>query len=72
MIVCLCEGVSSREIELAANKGAHTLEEIGTLCNAGVSCGACHEQILEIVKALKIVEPKKTCDIAAAGVFKNV
>jgi bacterioferritin-associated ferredoxin len=72
MIVCLCEGVSSREIELAVKDGAQRLEEVAESCHAGIGCGACHEQILEIVKAMKMLEHNRPCDIAAEGVFKNV
>jgi bacterioferritin-associated ferredoxin len=57
---------------LAVQKGARSLDEVAQVCNAGIGCGACHEQILEIVKALKMVEDHKPCDIAAEGVIKNV
>lgn len=65
MIVCLCEGVSCREIESAAQKGACSVEEVTLICSAGQGCGSCHEQILEIISLQKIVAPKEPCDISA-------
>lgn len=41
MIVCLCEGVSDREVSSAIRDGARTVESIGRKCGAGTSCGGC-------------------------------
>lgn len=49
MIVCLCEGVSDREIKSAAKSGARSLKQVTRSCGAGGGCGACHRQIEEIV-----------------------
>lgn len=66
MIVCLCEGVSSRQIATAVNDGAQTVEDVSAKCRAGLGCGACHEQIAELIKALKTLEQASPCDIDAA------
>ena len=41
MIVCVCEGVSDREIREAIDNGSKTLQEIGRSCRAGTDCATC-------------------------------
>jgi len=72
MIICLCEGVSDREITLAVKSGANTLEQIAQKCRAGINCGSCHEQIVKIIETSKDLEEQKSCDIATPGVYRNV
>lgn len=67
MIVCLCEGISERTIELAAKGGAKSVEEVSIRCGAGTGCGACHEQILEIISQRITVEEAKPCGIRPLG-----
>jgi bacterioferritin-associated ferredoxin len=45
VIVCICRGVSDRQVRLAVLNGASTVREVGAMCNAGRGCGSCHEQI---------------------------
>lgn len=49
MIICLCEGISDRLVERAAQDGATTVKEIGRACGAGAGCGMCHRSIREII-----------------------
>ena len=49
MIVCLCKGVSSRTILDEARRGCRTVAEIGDACQAGTGCGACRNQISELL-----------------------
>ena len=49
MFVCLCRVVSHRQVESAVDKGATTVEQVGKQCGAGTGCGACHEQIQDII-----------------------
>ena len=51
MIVCLCRGVSDGKVRLAVREGASTLKEVAARCAAGRGCGACHEQIHELIQA---------------------
>jgi bacterioferritin-associated ferredoxin len=51
MIVCLCRGVSDRKVRLAVLEGAGTLKEVATRCGAGRGCGACHEQIRQLIQS---------------------
>jgi nitrite reductase (NADH) large subunit len=46
MILCLCRGVSEREVADAIRGGARTLEDVKRRCTgAGGSCGACRPLI---------------------------
>lgn len=45
VIVCICRGVSDRQVRLSVLGGASTVREVGAHCQAGRGCGACHEQI---------------------------
>ncbi len=48
-IVCTCLGVSESTIIQAIQNGAHTLEEIEEATQAGTICGACLDDIQEIL-----------------------
>ena len=41
MIVCVCEGVSDREVREAITEGSRTLQDIGRSCGAGTDCASC-------------------------------
>jgi bacterioferritin-associated ferredoxin len=45
MIVCVCEGISDREIKANIQAGASSLSELGRRCRAGIDCGRCREMI---------------------------
>lgn len=46
MLVCICKGVSDRQIREAIRSGARTLGQIReTCCAAGTDCGSCVRQI---------------------------
>ena len=49
VIVCICQGVSDRQVRLAVLTGAGTLRQVAASCEAGRGCGACHEQIREMI-----------------------
>lgn len=66
MIVCLCEGVSAREIQEAVAKGASCLEEVSKACSAGLGCGSCHDQIQDIILTQKSVASAALCAIGQA------
>jgi bacterioferritin-associated ferredoxin len=41
MYVCVCQAVTSREIEQAANNGAKTLQDLRRDLNIASECGRC-------------------------------
>jgi bacterioferritin-associated ferredoxin len=49
VIVCICRGVSDRQVRLAVLGGACTLREVALSCNAGRGCGACHEMVRDMI-----------------------
>ena len=46
MIVCLCRGVPEDAVGAVIARGASSLDDIVTACDAGSDCGACHEHML--------------------------
>ncbi len=49
MIVCLCKAVSSRTILSEIRRGNCTIKGIAQACQAGTGCGACVQQIHELI-----------------------
>ena len=50
MIVCLCKGVSEREIRAAIRQGSSSVREVGRRCHAGTDCGMCRADIRDILR----------------------
>lgn len=67
MIVCLCVGISDREVRQSIKDGASTVEKVGLICGAGTGCGMCHETIQEIICKQKVVAQTDTRAIEQAG-----
>ena len=44
-LVCLCQGVSERNVIQAIDCGANSRAEIGQMCRAGITCGGCHDTL---------------------------
>jgi bacterioferritin-associated ferredoxin len=64
MIVCLCEGISDREIRRTIRSGANTLAKVSNACGAGTGCGTCKRTIVDILLA---AEDKPT--VRSSGIF---
>ena len=45
MIVCICAGVSDREIRSNIQDGATSLNELGRRCKVGLDCGRCRDAL---------------------------
>lgn len=41
MILCLCQGVSDREVIEVVERGASTVSDVKRQCGAGTGCGMC-------------------------------
>jgi bacterioferritin-associated ferredoxin len=51
VIVCVCKGVSDREIhEVVEAKGCATVREVGRECAAGTDCGICSRSIQKLLQ----------------------
>jgi bacterioferritin-associated ferredoxin len=51
MILCLCRGVTDREVAEAVERGASTVSEVRRACGAGTECGTCLADIREHLQA---------------------
>ena len=49
MIVCICEGISDREIRGAIGAGCQSIQAIGQSCGAGTDCGQCRGSLRELL-----------------------
>jgi bacterioferritin-associated ferredoxin len=50
VIVCLCKGVSDRDIRAAVRQGSASVREVGERCRAGTDCGLCRVDIRELIQ----------------------
>jgi bacterioferritin-associated ferredoxin len=53
MYVCLCHGVTDKEIRRLGDQGHRSIRAIQSQCNAGANCGACINQLKELIKQQK-------------------
>ena len=51
MYVCLCKVASDRDVKVAIDQGARTVDQVGDACGAGTGCGACRPMIHEMLEA---------------------
>jgi bacterioferritin-associated ferredoxin len=51
MIVCVCKGLSDRDISAAIRNGATGAEAVAAATGAGTDCGCCVEVVEEIAAA---------------------
>jgi bacterioferritin-associated ferredoxin len=49
MYVCVCNGVTDREVSEAIEAGAKTRTAVTHACGAGGDCGSCHRTIDEMI-----------------------
>jgi bacterioferritin-associated ferredoxin len=50
MIVCVCNGVSERDIQRAMADGCRTLDELAVRTGCGSTCGCCREMARELLR----------------------
>ncbi len=50
MVVCLCQGVSEKDVREVIAEGATTRKKVTSACGAGAGCGGCHQSIREIIR----------------------
>lgn len=51
MIVCLCHGISDREVREHVQGGCRTVGQVGRACGAGTDCGRCVDVLRQMVRA---------------------
>jgi len=60
MYVCLCHGVTDREILETIAEGAASPEDVAYCTGAGTKCGSCVPQIARMVQEAG-AEPERRC-----------
>jgi len=55
MIVCSCFAVSANDVEQLVEEGADTVAAVSAACGAGADCGACREQVAEIIAVARLL-----------------
>jgi bacterioferritin-associated ferredoxin len=55
MIVCSCFAVSADDVEELVEEGADTVAAVSAACGAGADCGACREQVAEIIAVARLL-----------------
>jgi bacterioferritin-associated ferredoxin len=53
MILCLCRGVSEREVAEVVERGASSVAEVRRQCGAGTDCGSCVADIKAHLEAAR-------------------
>ena len=53
MYVCICNGVTDRDIRQAAEAGCRTVAELTMRTGAGSNCGSCLEMASELLHAAR-------------------
>jgi len=59
MILCICKNVSDTRVRQAIVDGAETLDEVGRACRAGTDCGACVDEIEDLLSAACLVRARQ-------------
>ena len=68
MIVCLCEGLSDRQLRTTVREGACTRFELSRQTGAGTHCGSCRCDLREIVRS-EVASMERTADEGAPSVI---
>ncbi len=50
MYVCVCLGITDRQIRRAVEQGAHTLGEVQMKLPVGACCGRCEDCAREVIR----------------------
>ncbi len=60
MIICLCEGISDRDVRAAARQGISTVRELSDHCGAGTGCGSCIGDLRQLIDTHAPAEAEAT------------
>lgn len=65
MILCLCHGVSDRDIRKHVDDGAQNLPAVSRRCRAGSDCGNCVNQLKDVIQRRKRERDRNELRLAA-------
>jgi bacterioferritin-associated ferredoxin len=57
MIVCICHGITERDIEAAVQAGAHDASSVRAELGCGSTCGSCLSEVENIVRSQRFSIP---------------
>lgn len=67
MYVCICQGVTEKDLQKAAKQGACSLQDVKQMTGCATGCGSCADMALEVLQTyhnkstpdfLKILQPE--------------
>lgn len=56
MYVCICNGVTQRDIREAADAGCRSVAELTMRTGCGANCGSCIEMAAEVLEQARAIE----------------
>lgn len=65
MYVCLCQGVTERQVQKCIDEGAHSVSEVTRRCGAGGHCGSCRPTIAAMVAASEAQAGERDRDVVS-------
>lgn len=51
MYVCICHGVTEKEIQIAAKLGATSLQDVQQMTGCATGCGSCADVAMDVMNA---------------------
>lgn len=51
MYVCICHGVTEKDLQKAAKQGANSLQDVKQMTGCATGCGSCADMALEVLRA---------------------
>ncbi len=61
MYVCVCNGITEREVRECAELGARSLEDLAASIGLGASCGRCRDCATALLEEASRREPRRGC-----------
>lgn len=66
MYVCVCRGITDRDIRKAISEGANSVSDVAQMIGAGTGCGSCHDFTQELIHEARSLESIDQLTYAAA------
>jgi bacterioferritin-associated ferredoxin len=52
MYICICRGITDRDIKQAADQGITSIQELADSMGVGADCGTCHSHACQVLAAI--------------------
>jgi bacterioferritin-associated ferredoxin len=67
MYVCICNGVTDKDIRQAAEAGCKTVAELTMRTGAGATCGTCLDMVADLLAAARPRDPSLELPVLQAA-----